>query len=360
VSFYRWYNELSNDTRKSFYEVIMGKNPQKPHFDLDIPLDEGEDESKGYIILDKVIEIILSTMKEKKIILSVEKDICVYVSHGPNKFSSHIVVNHWVHKDYLEAKAFGHYVISQLPEEWNKEWVDQKVYNPHQQFRLLFSTKYGSMRHKTLLKEFTYHERKVIHKYDVIPENEEDEKLIQFEESIVGFSSTSKFLPSWVEEDSNNNKIIIDYKGGSYELEEEDIKLAMDLLPKKCFSFKSNEGGLIYLIRHKPSYCEVCQRPHEHENPFLRVDKSDGIASVYFYCRRDMYDRSSCIGTFIYNVPFELPSSSPSPSPSHSSSSSEEEDPFIPPPKSTIDKMNELRNKKPPPIIKRSKRKQKW
>ena len=59
------------------------------------------------------------------------------------------------------------------------------------------------------------------------------------------------------------------------------------------FSIRRENGNMIELTRHAPTYCEVCQRTHEHENPFLIIA---GIRRlVYMDCRRS--DRRFLLGS---------------------------------------------------------------
>ncbi len=156
----------------------------------------------------------------------------------------------------------------------------------------------------------------------------------------------------------------------------------MSLLPEGAFSYKDHKGQLIYLLRNKPTYCEVCQgEPHEHENPFLRIQKnSDGTNIVYFYCRRDLYKRYSIAGQYITSSPEEKKDEEDKEEEDkdeeedeedkeeedkeedkeeEKEEDKEEEDEdrtlFCPPPKPILDRISDLRNKKHVPLLKKHK-----
>ena len=54
------------------------------------------------------------------------------------------------------------------------------------------------------------------------------------------------------------------------------------------FSFqecKEKNGNLLIVLRRlNPTYCEICKRVHESENPFITV--TGDFRNVVFYCRR--------------------------------------------------------------------------
>jgi len=289
VVFYKYYSTLSPDSRKSFFEVILGKRSQKPHFDIDIPLNETMTYDKAYSVMEQLISIIIDTAKEKNVVLLLERDVCIYTSHSDAKFSVHIIIANWCHSNNEEARSYAHYVISKLPTSWNPKWVDPNVYSPTQQFRLLFSTKYGAMRHKVLLTEFIYKKKKVNHRYDTEPDTPEDLPLIQFEESLITFTSKCRMLPSYIDKVET---CTTNYPKGE-DISEEDMTKALDILTTyfECtscpFDIMKTNGRLIYLIRLQPTFCQLCDNLHEHENPFIRLEEtSDGSVNVYFYCRR--------------------------------------------------------------------------
>ncbi len=60
------------------------------------------------------------------------------------------------------------------------------------------------------------------------------------------------------------------------------------------FSFCEHIGNYIILKRLKPSYCQVCLRTHEHENPYLFVKPYLNGYQLYFNCRRNTESQLLC------------------------------------------------------------------
>jgi hypothetical protein len=89
-------------------------------------------------------------------------------------------------------------------------------------------------------------------------------------------------------------------------LTSEEIKRAMELCVEKMDSFPfsylktiedNGVSSLILLKRHKSSMCNVCNRAHENENPYLVIHGEEKM--VYFDCRRNNENRKSYIGQLV-------------------------------------------------------------
>ena len=234
-----------------------------------------------------------------------KKDICVYTSHDEKKFSMHVVIQNWIHADEKEAKAFSRAVLNPLLSttidsiDWDRKWIDFGVYSRNQQFRLLGSTKYGALRHKQLQHVFNYKNKIIHHEYDIIPDTPEELELLEFEESLITFTGNHniQYYPSFIEEEKKKYQHNSEHP--HEDMLEEDVEKALDIVGREDFQLKDVDGMLIYLLRQAPTYCEVCERNHDHENPFLRLARLDNnTTNVYFYCRRDPDDRYSCIGCY--------------------------------------------------------------
>lgn len=312
VHFFRWYVKIPQDEHKSYYEIILPEKLQKPRFDIDV---SGENNCMqlGEQVFVAVLNALVSYFGDT---LSIEKDVCVYTSHGSNKYSVHIVLNHWMHANQQEAKEFGRYIIRSLPNEingqpWDPRWVDQGVYGRNQQFRLLGSTKYGANRHKQLLSTFNYKDREITKTYDeVVYDSDLELQLIQFEESLVSFAGNGKMVPPLQKiELYTTLSSSLDVN----EISDNELSTVQTFIEKQfgtnAFEVRGNENGYLYLTRLVPTYCSLCKRSHEHENPYIRIDKKDGLCSVLFYCRRDLQNRPITIGEYVSK------STSPSPSP---------------------------------------------
>ena len=319
IELYEYQTKLSPDQRY-FYEIIFGDLPQKPHFDIDIKIPECPEgknfEKLGNEVKDDVIANILAVGKEHGIIFNLEKDILVYTSHGKAKRSYHIVVHHHCHTNHEQAKAFYKDVTGKMSAE-NAVYIDSGVYSSKQNFRILGSQKIGSYRPKKFCEDFTFLGKEIKHMYDVDLHSEEYKKLECFKESLVCWISDCEYLPSFQDpikrEQYVNQHTDMDYGDLSEASIEEAIKLMNDARITKGSKFpfviREVQGNVISLRRLRPSYCFICKRIHEHENPYLLVIGMD----VHFCCRRSGTE-TYILGTLSESIPsresslLELPS----------------------------------------------------
>lgn len=178
--FINWY--LSPDiTVRNFYEVIPGEHPQKPHFDIDIPRNVKDTEEPTEFVEEIVVSIV-SVFKSQFAIELDRKLIWIYSSHGPEKWSYHIVVDGYCHSNNHQALLFYRRVVALMKLHAKKKIIDPalmklppnqtiidpalmelhakqtiidpkvidaNVYSRTQSFRLLFSSKLGTNRIKT-------------------------------------------------------------------------------------------------------------------------------------------------------------------------------------------------------------------
>lgn len=283
---------------QSFYEIVLGENYQKPHFDVDI---DSSDSELGKQILSDLITGIVKVLSDYGIVLDLPRDICIYTSHGVNKQSYHVIVNGWCHTNHNEAKAFYHLVMAELPSEYGeKKWIDSSVYSKTQQFRTYGSCKTGTDRRKKLLLTWNFGESRIEH----VRETDDDPQLQfleDFERSLV--TSTvrrCKILPSLVDTEVNRERYTPSEGTISKDLAWEAIQLLAHKAgvtpdhPKFPYRFSDIEGSLILLKRERPSRCRVCNRVHEHENPYLLYQPETG--DVYFDCRRSVGGKKMYVG----------------------------------------------------------------
>ena len=279
---------------RCFYEIILGETPQKPHFDIDI----SDLSINGDQIITNLVDSIVNILKEKGVELDLTRDILIYTSHGDKKVSYHLVINNYCHTNNVEAKAFYHQVMEHIPTEW-KEFIDQAVYSPTQQFRIVGSQKVHTTRVKTLLKTWVYHGKTIEYQYPEDPDSPEHEMVMQLEASIIGYVGSCKYLPPF-EPKSDQIKSYIE----SDDLELKDAKSAIGLIAKAGniklsdsrfpYKFLGINGPIIMLKRIKPSKCKICNRIHENENPYILVVGEE--KSVYFHCRRAPEDKKLFLG----------------------------------------------------------------
>ena len=147
-----WPNYYLN-TSKKYYEVIPANEPCKLYFDLEFQKAEniGKNGDEMTLTLINATNSLLEKLFQHK---NSQKNILILDSSTDSKFSKHLIFTKTVFED---NKACGHFVNilqQELSEEEmsmmlvrNKEsevsFVDSKVYNSNQNFRLYLSSKFG-------------------------------------------------------------------------------------------------------------------------------------------------------------------------------------------------------------------------
>lgn len=297
MEFYNYMRKFSLEER-SFYEIIFGELPQKPHFDIDIKISELEDEDAanvaavGNFIVSDIIKTSAQVLRELGIVLSIEKDVLIYSSHGSNKQSYHLVFNNICHDSNYEAKAFYNTVISKMSIDHKyKYFIDHSVYSKRQQFRILgckkLLTNEQEIRLKILHSTFDYDGNNYTH-VNVENDTIDDLEYINLYESLISFTSGCTYIPSLVPEKSTNGIDLESLECLGQEKSEYCLQLFKDKFLEQYpgqttpFTIINIIGHKIYLKRHHSSFCPICQRFHEHENPFIFIL----YGKIFWDCRR--------------------------------------------------------------------------
>ena len=310
------YMQKFNPTERAFYEIIFGELPQKPHFDIDISIDDletlypGEDfDTVAETLREAVIMGCINVLTDNHVVLDLQRDILLYSSHGEDKRSYHLVINNKCHDGNKEAKAFYDAVMGKIriiTQGKYLEFVDKSVYSPRQQFRLVGCQKQQSNRPKVFYEEFWYQGQKYTHIYNEDVTDLTMKKLTIIYESMSSFTSGCAFLPSLIPPKPINHNNL----GEMPDLEGNIVEHCMGMLREKMaacsftiidrsgyevlvrptcpFSVKEVRGHLILLKRHSSSYCPICKKsiPHENEHPYMFIVHG----KVYWDCRRsDQY-----------------------------------------------------------------------
>lgn len=290
LDFYLYMQKFPIEDR-NFFEVILGNLPQKPHFDIDIDKEKINDDENieciGDILNQAVIKYSIETLEELSVKTNIETDILIYISHGIDIRSYHIVINNRCHDGNEEAKAFYDAVINKISNTEHAKYVkliDRAVYSKKQQFRIMGCQKYGSNRPKRFLEKFKYNDIEYTHKYIEEFKNDDMKKLAILYESLVSFVSGCSYIQSLVKPKIYNN-----YSTNAY-LDEITINRCMKMLREKMdycpfsISLIDEEKNIIYLKREAPSHCPICQKrkPHESRDPLIYISKG----KVYWNCLR--------------------------------------------------------------------------
>ena len=302
LDFAKFFIKLGDNVR-SFYEIILGSSRQKPKFDLDVDLSNETSNSNlnpnfSSKILNDLINAIILTLEEKEIFLDLQRDVCIYSSHGANKKSYHVVINSYCHSNNIEAKAFYSEVMKKLPQYENEKWIDRAVYSKTQQFRTYGSCKVGTSRFKKLERTWTFNGETIKHISPEEPEDGDHRFLIDFEESLITARiSNCKLLPSFYVEEKKEYQEGVDVE---MDLAMEAIPLISSIVdcefgdPQFPFELDRLEGPFVVLKRLRPSNCVLCKRTHHNQNPYLLITPEK---SVFFHCRRAPGEKKWYLGS---------------------------------------------------------------
>lgn len=327
VDFMRYESEF-NIRDRGFFETTLGQYKQKPRFDLDIDTKEDEtiiksvqDKNIDQLMEDMITYIVFGikrTFETFELTLNMEEDILLFSSHGKHKRSYHIVINNYCHKNCEEADNFYKVVVRHVPPFFHR-WIDHAVYKSLQQFRIEGSQKIGSDRIKRLNYKWKYGPKDIHTKIDmdVVDKLNDSDKIIL--NSIKNESNSikeryailyaslltnvyhckilpdfSKLLPleetKLPNEYLNNIDSDIAIAGLHILADRMGINISSSKFPYKFKKIVA--GGIIILERKMSSYCDVCDRIHDKENPYMYI--INGV--VYFDCRRNQYNKRTKIG----------------------------------------------------------------
>jgi hypothetical protein len=284
IDFFRFHDRTKEEHR-CFFEIILGEIRQKPKFDLDIPGKVPEKEVvASFNLFVSVLVFIFN--KLYKVDLIPEKDLLLYTSHGAEKYSFHIIINNYCHESHKHARLLYDAVASKMKEDKEEAIIpDQAVYSSFQQFRILGSRKYGTGRVKTFQEKWKWGDREISFQYPHIYENTNQKNVIDFLNSFVSHTSNCvnlyetaiippvlKSLPCSITLDTSEVCSILDM-----------CRSDPAFRGSFPFSLLKCQDSFLILKRQSKSFCPICTRDHEHENPFIYV-KQDG--NIYFDCRR--------------------------------------------------------------------------
>jgi len=292
-----------------FYEVIRARQAQKWYTDIDItigesliknkPLSKPENLSQFIERVNLGEEVEEENQREKfylpasetpNVVLEVKKaiiqllpaikdsDILVASSNSDKKHSYHVVIDNWCLSNNNEAHALYEEIVALLPERY-KGALDHRMYKSIQQFRLYGSHKYNDTRVKTFDEELSSW------KPSITPLNEKHLEMLRLTAFIIMNVANCSYLRSFVKEKPKS----LYEKVESGDLDKDTIKEALQLFREKfegadVFNYLKHTKCFISLKRLRSSWCETCQRSHEHENPFLLVVGEN--RHIYFDCRR--------------------------------------------------------------------------
>jgi hypothetical protein len=325
LDFVKYMLKNTPENEKCYYETIFGNSPQRPYFDIEFYIPSGEIVKDGSLILpeseaDESVECLRNCVLEElqelgksfrseNILKYNNTHILVFTSHNKNKRSYHMVVEGFCVSNYKENKEFHDRVIKRMPDEW-KNIIDHGMYKSLQQFRIAGNTKWESNRYKILNEKLTLNYMNTkgwIPKIE--PDDENHKMVLLLEASLISQTSGCIMLICRPDEKKSYYNSCDTNIEGFNPLTPDEIKEALAL----CYKYANLEFGdirfpytylrtvedngissIILLKRLRASTCAICDRIHEHENPYLIVSGPE--REVYLDCRRNSENKKLFVG----------------------------------------------------------------
>lgn len=277
------------DEKRCMYEVIRANIYQKIYFDVDLPLNEKSGETNYTIeqkksIANQIPELMIDSIIKVKPEIQ-RTDILIFTSHSDEKRSFHVVVDRWCVSNAGNNRKFFDETLKYVPVGW-RQFFDASMYKGIQYFRLYMSTKYGKNRMKILninvspwkpLENFT--------------PNECNRQV--FLSSLITRTDNCILLPFDENEETREYNEIDLLESEVPKL----IKIIKNMPYSRCFAISERKNNLVVMRRLLPSYCNICLREHQSDNPFITVISN---GDVNYNCRRNTDKKSIKIGN-IYN-----------------------------------------------------------
>lgn len=263
------YNLGLKPKNRNYYETVLEDIPQKPRFDVDIDRRKAPGSLDPVTVINDLIFAIMDVAAYYDQEIGFD-DLLIYSSNGPNKYSYHIVIDHWYHENHHEARAFYNLVIDAMSERYSK-YVDNSVYKSLQQFRIIGNTKKGEQRPKTRITEWKYNDSDITW--------ELDSPYREFLRSLLTNTNNCKHLNIELDEKKYESGTEGDPKGSDVV----DIDKILPFIPPGLTFDTFNKHGY-RLKRTYPSKCLICKRIHDHENAYIKIE--DGV--IIYKCFRDL------------------------------------------------------------------------
>lgn len=263
--FKQWSDAL-DFKNKSCFETILGEQPQKPHFDIDI---KGPDvkQHEGDQLVKELKEAVMNVFPEIK-----ESDFMVFTSHRTGKLSYHVIVNNWYHKNNKQAEQLYRRVMNDIKNPL-KSCIDKAVYHSLQEFRLLGHHKYTTdSLNMDIVKKGAYTFEQSLIQFRGKPEELKGKML----RDLMIENLKKPMANKSIDDKTANEAVLMAEKGGWL----------------KGFEYNEIKDGFVLLKRTGASECRICKRTHQAENAFLSIYEQ----KVYFHCRRADKGSGACIG----------------------------------------------------------------
>ncbi len=263
---YRVYESLCDfhtylqgpDAIRTWNEVILD-GPQKLKFDIDAPSKLFVDATAYNAVFNTILDGIKDVISITFGISLKPTDIIICKSHGPSKYSNHIIIDNYCVSNALQARELTSRLMMLIPQV---TVLDIGVNKSRQNFRILHCHKEEDpSRPKVLV---TQHDpmRTYIG-------NTTDCKLLH---DITTVAAKEVITPIT----SNVEAIVASYCPADH-------------------VYRSTSGNRILFTRTAPGYCILCARVHSNDNTFyIRVMETPEETCLYQHCRHYDDDYGGC------------------------------------------------------------------
>lgn len=252
-SFVKYNYKVTDPSKRSFFEIILGDKKQRPKFDLDIEGDNIEE------LGNKTLARLISSFRFFIPDIDLEKDVMIFTSHSNTKRSFHVVIKNYYHNNNNEAKAFYNMVLEKIDVQY-RCYIDPAVYSSLQQFRIFGSQKEDSNRPKIQLLEFRGLKFKTVG---------------GIEDTLITNIKNCKHLKCVKPTLQTSMTYVQD-------LDMSLAEKALEIINIPSLTIDSIEGNLVSLKNNSGYYCKPCDRIHEKQNPYLVIFPP----IIYMNCRR--------------------------------------------------------------------------
>ncbi len=137
-------------------EVIVSDNYCKPYIDIEWKTEDDTDNIDFSPFIDKLLNDIINVFANRYKLTINNSHILISKAHAKKKVSFHVVINCVINGVYYACKtnrkredcsAWDLYVVLTTLDPEYKNKMDESVYSLDREFRAIYSTKYGEMRH---------------------------------------------------------------------------------------------------------------------------------------------------------------------------------------------------------------------
>jgi len=280
--------ESTEESSRTFHEIIFGFQNQKLKFDIDIKnsdlvdfipdklmttfdnveFDLIEDKELNSTKSMNILETIKQKIKETLLILYFKDDVELIItdssgldlSTNQQKYSFHIIVDNYYVANNKESQNFMRELIKVLPIKYSK-FIDINVNKDIQSFRLIDCHKFESNRVKRLMTKYKL---------------KRDEKLFKSKTIITNVDGCEK-----LESLGDINTPKPNLANAKYTQKEIDevLLLAKDIVSGFTFHFQKN--NLFIFKRVHPSYCQLCSEIHHNDNTLMLMTNEKVIKNNF-------------------------------------------------------------------------------